>query len=109
MARTLCILIFMMAHSLYASELFWFSYKIMTQNSIVTYEQKNISPVMIPFEGKKEFLCSIPLPYASNLSKIDFLRKHFDAVLPCFYPRFGFFVVKGIVFPVYQRIREGGL
>ena len=76
----------MMAHSLYASELFWFSYKIMTQNSIVTYEQKNISPAMIPFEGKKEFLCSIPLPYASSLSKIDFLRKHFDDVLPCFYP-----------------------
>ena len=41
---------------------------------------------MIPYDGKKQVLCELPLQNSSNLSKEAFLRKHFDTILPCFYP-----------------------
>lgn len=85
MARTFCLLILGASQALFCSDLFWFSYKIVTANSIVIYEQKNIAPVMIPFEGKAQKLCTLTLSNPQNLPKELFLRKHFDAILPCFY------------------------
>jgi len=85
-ARTFCLLIGL-AQLLYCSELFWFSYKIVTVNSVVIHEEKNIAPAMIPYEGQKQFLCKLPLQNSSNLPKDAFLRKHFDTILPCFYQR----------------------
>lgn len=84
MARTFCLLI-CLSQALFCSDLFWFSYKIVTANGLVVYEQKNIAPVMIPYEGKAQKLCTIELPHPQNLSKEQFLRKHFDDILPCFY------------------------
>jgi hypothetical protein len=67
-------------------ELFWFSYKIVTVNSKVIAEEKNISPAMIPFEGTSHFLCSVPFKPSKELPLDQWLRKHFDLILPCFYP-----------------------
>ena len=84
MARTFCLLI-CLSQALFCSDLFWFSYKIVTANGLVVYEQKNIAPVMIPFEGKTQKLCTVALPNPQHLPKEQFLRKHFDDILPCFY------------------------
>lgn len=84
MARTFCLLI-ILSQALFCSDLFWFSYKIVTANGLVVYEQKNIAPVMVPYDGKVQKLCTLPLANTSNLSKEQFLRKHFDDILPCFY------------------------
>lgn len=84
MARTFCLLIGL-TQALFCSDLFWFSYKIVTVNGLVVYEQKNIAPVMIPYEGKAQKLCSIKLSNTQNFPKEQFLRKHFDDILPCFY------------------------
>ena len=84
MARTFCLLI-CLSQALFCSDLFWFSYKIVTANGLVVYEQKNIAPAMIPFEGKAQKLCTVALPNPQQLPKEQFLRKHFDDILPCFY------------------------
>lgn len=86
MARNFCLLILWLHQSLIGGELFWFSYKIVTANSKVIAEEKNISPVMIPFEGKSQFLCKLPLKKTKEEPLNQFLVKHFDEILPCFYP-----------------------
>ena len=85
MARTFCLLILGVTQALFCSDIFWFSYKIVTVNSLVIYEQKNIASAMIPYEGKLQELCTIELTNPLNLPKEQFLRKHFDDILPCFY------------------------
>lgn len=85
MARTLCLLILGATQALFCSDVFWFSYKIVTANGLVVHEQKNIAPVMVPYEGKSQKLCTLELSNAQNLPKEQFLRKHFDEILPCFY------------------------
>lgn len=84
MARTFCLLIGLV-QLLYCSDVFWFSYKIVTVNSVVIHEEKNIVLAMIPYEGKKQVLCELPLQNSANLPKEVFLRKHFDTIIPCFY------------------------
>ncbi len=84
MARTFCLLIGFV-QLLYCSDVFWFSYRIVTANSVVIHEEKNIALTMIPYEGKKQVLCELPLQNSANLPKEVFLRKHFDTILPCFY------------------------
>ncbi len=86
MARTLCLLILGVSQALFCSDVFWFSYKIVTANSLVVYEQKNITPVMVPYEGKVQKLCTLQLANTQNLPKEQFLRQHFHDILPCFYP-----------------------
>ena len=85
MARTVCLLILGATQALFCSDVFWFSYKIVTVNSLVIYEQKNIASVMVPFEGNTQPLCTIALSNPLNLPKEQFLRKNFDVILPCFY------------------------
>ena len=85
MARTFCILIALSTQALFSGDLFWFSYKIATSNGLVVYEEKNIAPVMVPYDGQSTLLCTLPLPFDTTLSKEAFLRKHFDTILPCFY------------------------
>jgi len=84
-ARTFCLLILGVTQALFCSDIFWFSYKIVTVNSLVIYEQKNIASAMIPYEGKAQTLCTIELSNPKNLPKEQFLQKHFDTILPCFY------------------------
>ena len=85
MARTFCLLV-VIAQGLLCSELFWFSYKIVTVNALVVYEQKNIASVSVPYEGEAKVLCTLPLYNTQNLPLEQFLRKHYDEILPCFYP-----------------------
>ncbi len=86
MARAFRLLIILgLSQSLFCSELFWFSYKIVTANSVVIYEEKNITPVMIPFEGTSQQLCKLSLHKPDAISVHQFLKQHFDTILPCFY------------------------
>ena len=85
MARTVCLLILGAAQALFCSDVFWFSYKIVTVNSRVIFEQKNIASAMIPYVGKAQKLCTIELSNPTNLPEEQFLQKHFDTLLPCFY------------------------
>jgi len=84
-ARTFCLLILGTTQTLFCSDLFWFSYKIVTANSLVIYEQKNIASVTIPYMGQAQTLCTLELSNPKNLPKEQFLRQHFDTILPCFY------------------------
>ena len=84
MARTFCLLI-CLSEALFCSDVFWFSYKIVTVNSAVIYEEKNITPLSVPYEGKNQFLCNIDFVNDKNISKHQFLKTHFDTLLPCFY------------------------
>lgn len=85
MARNFCLLIFGLVQTLFCSDIFWFSYKIVTVNSVAVYEEKNITPIMIPFGEKKELLCTVALKKDLLSTKEDFLRANFDKILPCFY------------------------
>ncbi len=85
MARTFCLLI-LFTQVLFCSERFWFSYKIVTANSLVIYEQKNIARLSVPYEGTEEVLCKIMLSNPTKIPEETFLRQHFDTLLPCFYP-----------------------
>jgi len=83
-ARTFCLLITLFT-ALLGSEQFWFSYKIVTINGISIFEEKNIVPAMtFVSEGEKRF-CTIELNPDKTLSLEQFLKKHFDTILPCFY------------------------
>lgn len=84
MARNFLLLV-CLSQALFCSEVFWFSYKIVTANGAVIYEEKNITPVMTSDTKKSKFLCAIDLKYTATLSKQQFLIQHFDALLPCFY------------------------
>jgi flagellar motility protein FlgQ len=84
-ARTFCLLVLGATQALFCSDIFWFSYKIVTVNSRVIHEQKNIASAMIPYVGKAQTLCTIELVNTQNLPTEQFLQKHFDTILPCFY------------------------
>lgn len=86
MARNLLILV-CLTQALFCSELFWFSYKIVTANGAVIYEEKNITSAMTLETVQKKFLCAVDLKYTPPLSKKQFLINHFDTILPCFYEK----------------------
>lgn len=56
----------------------------MTVNGAVIFQEKNITPIMTPFNEVSRTVCEIPLSYDSKLSKEQFLNKNFDKLLPCF-------------------------
>ena len=86
MERNFCLLI-LFTCSLYASESFWFSYKIATQNKTIVYEERNISPSMqLSFNDEYNFLCKIKTTKKKFQSTKHFLDEHFDKLLTCFYP-----------------------
>lgn len=86
MARAFRLLIIgCLASSLFGSEHFWFSYKVVTSNSVVVHEEKNISPAMVASTKKPTIACAIPLKRTPNLTTLDVLTQQFDSLLPCFY------------------------
>ncbi|MDD2383147.1 MAG: hypothetical protein PHN18_03065 [Sulfurospirillaceae bacterium] len=86
MARNLLLLIIgCLTPSLFGSEHFWFSYKVVTVNSVVVFEEKNISPIMVPNPAKTQFICTIALKEDKKFSTVELLKKHFDTLIPCFY------------------------
>jgi len=84
--RNLCLLI-LFTCSLFSYEDFWFSYKIVTENRVIVYEERNISPHMIETENrKKTFLCKVNIKRKKYQSTKHYLNKNFNKILPCFYP-----------------------
>jgi len=84
--RNFCLLIFFTC-SLLANENFWFSYKVVTQNKIIVYEEKNISPLMQDYKlSKFKSVCKINVTKKDHQSTIDFLNINFNNILICFYP-----------------------
>jgi predicted transglutaminase-like cysteine proteinase len=84
-ARNFCLLAFIFSLSS-ASENFWFSYKITTQNQIMTSEERNISPSMVYKKNeKREFLCKIKAVKTTEETPQDFLNAHYEKLLECFY------------------------
>lgn len=86
MARNFLLLI-SLAQLLFGNDYFWFSYKIVTANSIAIYEEKNIASATIPFVGTSVHLCTIALQNKKNLPLKHFLNTYYDDLLPCFYSR----------------------
>lgn len=84
MARNFLLLVGL-GQLLFGSDFFWFSYKIVTVNGAAIFEEKNITPAMMPFEGKPQKHCTVELKYDAKTPKNQFLTYHFDAILPCFY------------------------
>jgi len=83
-ARAFCLLITLFT-ALLGSEQFWFSYKTVTVNGISISEEKNIVPAMTFVGENEKRLCTIKLNSDTTLSLEQFLKKHFDTILPCFY------------------------
>ena len=85
MARNFCLLI-IFACNLFANESFWFSYKIATQNRIIVYEERNISPLMRIVDIEEyELLCQLKIKKTPYQSTENFLNENFNELLPCFY------------------------
>lgn len=84
MARNLCLLI-LLASTSFAYENYWFSYKITTENNIITNEERNISPIMVNEEFTKKFLCQIDDKKTRSETTQNFLYKNYDNLLNCFY------------------------
>lgn len=84
MARNFLLLV-SLGQLLFGGDIFWFSYKIVTANSIVVFEEKNIAPVMIPTKGVLQKLCDVKLKHLPPTPLEHFLNLHFDTLLPCFY------------------------
>lgn len=86
MARNFLLLI-SLGQLLFGSEQFWFSYKIVTANSAVIHEEKNIATATILISGNAKNLCTIALQNKQNIPLKQFLTAHYDTLLPCFYSR----------------------
>ena len=85
MARDFCLLIIFTC-SLFANENFWFSYKIATDNKVIVYEERNISPQMQSVDVKEyKSLCQLNIKKKQYQSTEHFLNENFDRVLECFY------------------------
>lgn len=86
MARTFCLLIGLSA-LLFGSEQFLFSYKSVTVNGASIAEEKNLTPVMVRSQNDAtRLLCTLELHNNGKMSNEAFLKKHFDDLIPCFYP-----------------------
>jgi hypothetical protein len=84
-ARDFCLLIIFTC-SLFANENFWFSYKIATDNKVIVYEERNISPQMQSVDVKEyKSLCQLNIKKKQYQSTEHFLNENFDRVLECFY------------------------
>lgn len=85
MERTFFLLVLLgLSTLLFSGEYFWFSYKVVTVNGAVVFQEKNITPVMTPFNEVSRTVCEIPLLDNPQLSKEQFLNQNFDKLLPCF-------------------------
>jgi len=86
-ARNLCLLIAFTCSLAAADEGFWFSYKIVTQDKLVVFEERNISPQMQIVDTKKYTkLCRLDIAKKQHQSTQHFLNESFDTLLECFYP-----------------------
>ena len=69
----------------FGSDTFWFSYRSVTHNHALIYEEKNISPLTIPFDGKKSSTCRVQIKKSNHNSSLKCLNNNFYKILPCFY------------------------
>jgi len=79
------LLLIVLLNGLIASDTFWFSYRSVTSNNALIYEEKNIAPVIVPYIGVVTSVCKVKISskkYDSTLSK---LNSNFLNILPCFY------------------------
>jgi len=84
--RNFCLLI-LFTCSLFSHDDFWFSYKIVTENRAIVYEERNISPLMnIVTQREKTFLCNVDIKRKKYESTSHYLNENFNKILPCFYP-----------------------
>ncbi|MFK5880862.1 MAG: hypothetical protein QM482_01500 [Sulfurospirillum sp.] len=67
------------------SDTFWFSYRSVTLNKTLIYEQKHISPLTVPYSGKSVSTCRIKIEDKKCNSKLNCLNLNFYKILPCFY------------------------
>ena len=86
MARDFWLLIIFTC-SLFGGENFWFSYKIATDNKVIVYEERNISPLMQIVDTKEyKLLCRLDISKKQYQSTEHFLNENFNKLLTCFYP-----------------------
>lgn len=85
MERNLCLLI-LFCSSLLASEDFWFSYRVITEDKYVVYEERYISPRMTVSPSQfPVYICNTQIKKNANQSTAILLNQNFDEVLACFY------------------------
>ncbi|MDX1809747.1 MAG: hypothetical protein R3331_09430 [Sulfurospirillaceae bacterium] len=88
MERNLLLLVLLLSQ-FYGSDTFWFSYRSVTSNNALVYEQKNISPLVIPFpvpiSAHGNSKCKVKVVTKPHMTSLNILNKNFDKILPCFY------------------------
>jgi len=82
--RNLFVLILFL-NSVVGSDIFWFSYRSVTSNKTLIYEEKNISPLTNPYIGNISSTCRVKISRQKNSSTLDILNQNFYKILPCFY------------------------
>ena len=71
--------------SVFGSDTFWFSYRSVTSNHALIFEEKNISALTIPYIGKSTSTCRVKIQNESCNSVLECLNLNFYKILPCFY------------------------
>ncbi len=84
MERNLLVLILFL-NSIIGSDIFWFSYRSVTSNKTLIYEEKNISPLTNPYAKNISSTCRVKISRQKNSSTLDILNQNFYKILPCFY------------------------
>jgi len=79
------LLLIIFSSIIFGSDTFWFSYRSVTHNHTLVYEEKNISPLTIPFNGKKSSTCRVQINKSGYNSSLKYLNDNFYKILPCFY------------------------
>jgi len=82
--RNLLLLVLIISNIL-SSDTFWFSYRSVTLDKALIYEEKNIAPLVVPFTGKVASKCKVLVSSKKYDSKLTRLNKNFFKILPCFY------------------------
>ncbi len=79
------LLLTLLSSLFFGSDTFWFSYRSVTRNHALVYEETNISPLTIPFDGKKSSTCRVKIKKSNYNSPLKCLNENFYKILPCFY------------------------
>ncbi|MCF6172635.1 MAG: hypothetical protein L3J44_02455 [Campylobacteraceae bacterium] len=69
-----------------ASDTFWFSYRSVTLNQTLIYEEKNIAPLTVPYKGDVASICKVKISLKKyGTTMLSKLNTNFFKILPCFY------------------------
>ncbi|WP_086234990.1 hypothetical protein [Campylobacter devanensis] len=83
MARTFCLLIFVL-NNLFGGDEFIFWARLITVNGILSSDEITISRSMVKGYKSSQIICSIPISKPTNLTAYEYLNLHKNELFDCF-------------------------